>query len=54
MQLVALVELQERVEELPRTMVVGLAEKLTAGAAALTVTVADLLALPPGPVQVRG
>jgi hypothetical protein len=52
-QEVALAELQVKVDELPLVIVEGLAERLTVGAAALTVTVAELLAEPPGPVQVR-
>jgi hypothetical protein len=49
---VALVELQVKVEALPLFTVLGLALKLTVGAAAVTVTVADCAAVPPVPVQV--
>ena len=51
---VALVEDQLKVEPLPLATLVGLAliETLGGGLAA-TVTVADWLALPPAPVQVR-
>jgi hypothetical protein len=49
---VALVELQVKVEALPLFTVLGLALKLTVGAAAVTVTAADCVALPPAPVQV--
>ena len=53
-QAVALVVDQLRVELLPLTMELGLAVKLTVGGgvAAVTETVADWEALPPGPVQV--
>jgi hypothetical protein len=51
-QEVALVEDQVSVELLPFATVLGLALKLTVGAGAVTVTVADWLALPPVPVQV--
>jgi uncharacterized protein (UPF0147 family) len=55
---VAFVDDQVRVEELPLTMEVGLAESDTAGTGGGggvpdTVTVADALAVPPGPVQTR-
>jgi hypothetical protein len=49
---VALVELQLTVEALPFFTVLGLAARVTVGAAAVTVTVADCVALPPVPVQV--
>jgi len=49
---VALVEDQASMAVLPLEMVVGFALKLTAGAAAATVTVADCAAVPPLPVQV--
>ena len=53
-QEVALVELQESVEDCPFVMVPGLAERVTVGAeAAVTVTVADWLADPPAPVHAR-
>lgn len=51
-QAVALVDDQLKVELLPLTMVLGLAEKLTVGAGAWTETVTDWVALPPAPVQV--
>ena len=41
-----------RVELAPLATVLGLAVKLTVGAADVTVTVADCAALPPAPVQV--
>jgi hypothetical protein len=50
---VALVEDQLRVEAAPLAMVLGLALKATVGAGAVTETVADCVALPPVPVQVR-
>ena len=49
---VALVDDQLNVEAPPLAMVLGLAVKLTVGAAAVTETVADCVALPPVPVQV--
>jgi hypothetical protein len=49
---VALVELQLTVEALPLFTVLGLAARVTVGAAVVTVTVADCVALPPVPVQV--
>ena len=49
---VALVADQLNVEAPPLAMVLGLAVKLTVGAAAVTETVADCVALPPAPVQV--
>ena len=49
---VALVDVQLNVEAPPLAMVLGLAVKLTVGAAAVTETVADCVALPPAPVQV--
>ena len=52
-QEVAFVEDQVRVEAAPLATVVGLADRVTVGAAAFTVTVADWAALPPLPVQVR-
>lgn len=54
LQLVALVEVQVRVDVPPLETLVGLALKDTVGAAgAETVTVADCEAEPPAPVQVR-
>jgi hypothetical protein len=50
---VALVEFQLKVDEPSVFTVLGLALKLTVGAAADTVTVTDCAALPPVPVQVR-
>ena len=42
-----------RVEEPPERSELGLAWRVTAGASALTVTVADWLAKPPAPLQVN-
>ena len=50
---VALVEDQLKVEPLPLVTLVGLALSETVGGVADTVTVADWLAVPPAPVQVR-
>jgi hypothetical protein len=50
-QLDAFVELHEMVDDWPLVIVAGLAEMVAVGAA-LTVTLALLLALPPAPVQV--
>jgi hypothetical protein len=52
-QEVALVAAQVRVELEPLATLLGLAVKVTVGAAESTVTVADCEALPPVPVQVR-
>ena len=52
-QAVALVADQVSVELLPLATVLGLADKLTAGAGLVTETVADCAALPPLPVQLR-
>ena len=52
-QEVALVEDQFNIDVVPFATVLGLALRLTAGAGVVTVTVADWLALPPAPVQVR-
>jgi hypothetical protein len=49
---VALVELQLRVDALPLARLVGLALNVTVGVGAVTLTVADCVALPPAPVQV--
>jgi hypothetical protein len=46
------VEDQLKVEPLPLATVLGLAVKCTVGAAEVTETVADCVALPPLPVQV--
>jgi hypothetical protein len=51
-QLVALVVVQLRVEDAPLTSDVGFAARVTTGTGS-TVTVADWLAEPPGPVQAR-
>jgi hypothetical protein len=50
-QEVALVDDQARAAALPLTIELGLALKLTVGAAALTETVVDCSAVPPAPVQ---
>jgi len=52
-QAVAFVVDQLKVELLPLTMELGLAERLTVGAGEVTVTVDDCAALPPAPEQVR-
>jgi hypothetical protein len=52
-QLVASVDDQLSVELAPLAMVCGVAEIVTVGAGAFTVTVADCEALPPVPVQLR-
>jgi hypothetical protein len=49
---VAPVDDQVNVDIAPLCAVLGLAERLTAGAAGVTETVADCIALPPAPVQV--
>jgi hypothetical protein len=51
-QEVALVDDQVNVDAVPLLTVLGLAERVTAGAAWVTETVADCVALPPAPVQV--
>jgi hypothetical protein len=51
-QVVAFVEVHERVDAAPLFTVLGLADKLTVGAGLLTETVVDCVALPPAPVQV--
>jgi hypothetical protein len=51
-QAVALVETQVNVDAAPLATVLGLADRVTEGAAAVTETVADCDALPPVPVQV--
>jgi hypothetical protein len=51
-QVVAFVEVHERVDAAPLFTVLGLADKLTVGAGVLTETVVDCVALPPAPVQV--
>jgi hypothetical protein len=50
---VALVAVQRSIELVPLASVLGEAAILTAGAAAFNETVADCVALPPAPVQVR-
>ena len=50
---VALVADQVNVELLPLATVLGAADKITAGAGVVTETVADWVALPPLPVQLR-
>jgi hypothetical protein len=52
-QLVALVETQEMLVELPLGRVLAPALMLTVGGGWVTVTVVDWLALPPAPVQAR-
>jgi hypothetical protein len=52
-QAVVLVEVQVRVAAAPLATVLGVAARLTVGAGALTDTVADCVAPPPVPVQVR-
>jgi hypothetical protein len=52
-QEVALVDDQVNVDVAPLVTVLGLAAKVTAGAGAVTVTVADCDALPPLPLQLR-
>ena len=51
-QEVTLVDDHFKVEAPPLLTVLGLAERVTAGAARVTETVADCVALPPVPVQV--
>ena len=48
---VVFVDDQVSVEVLPLATVEGFADIVTTGSAAVTVTVADCAALPPGPVQ---
>ena len=50
---VALVADQVSMELLPLATVLGAADKLTVGAGVVTETVADWVALPPLPVQLR-
>jgi hypothetical protein len=52
-QALALVEDQVRDAALPRVIELGVAVKLTVGAAPLTETIAVCAALPPGPAQDR-
>ena len=50
--LVAPVVVQDRVEDWPTRIVVGLAVKLTVGGRGVTVSVAVLVIVPPGPIAV--
>ena len=52
-QAVVFVELQVRVDDPPEDIEEGLAERLTVGGGTNTLTVTDLLALPPAPIHVR-
>lgn len=52
-QAVALVDDQLRVALAPLAMVLGLAVRVTVGAGWVTETVADCVALPPVPVQLK-
>ena len=52
-QEVALLDDQVRVDALPLVTVLGAADKLRVGAGVVTETVADWLALPPLPEQLR-
>jgi hypothetical protein len=52
-QAVALAEVQLKVALEPLVMALGPTLNVTAGAAALTETIADCAAVPPGPEQVR-
>ena len=52
-QAVALTEIQFRVAPAPLVMALGPTLNVTVGAAALTETIADWLALPPRPEHVR-
>jgi hypothetical protein len=52
-QLLSSVEVQVSMDVAPLLTVAGLAVKVTEGAAAVTETVADCVAVPPLPVQVR-
>jgi hypothetical protein len=51
-QALALVDVQVTVAAAPLVTVLGVAERLTVGAAGVTETVAACVALPPAPVQV--
>jgi hypothetical protein len=53
LQLVALVDVQVIDVALPLAIELGFGLKVTVGAGALTETMADCMALPPAPVQVR-
>jgi len=53
LQDVAFVDDQDNADAAPLFTVLGLAVRLMAGAALVTETVADCVALPPAPVQVR-
>ena len=50
---VALVDDQVRVDAAPLVTVLGLAARVTVGAAVVTETVADCAPLPPAPVHVK-
>jgi hypothetical protein len=52
-QLVALVEVQDRFVDPPDITDIGEAERFTVGACALTVTFTNLSTVPPSPVQER-
>jgi hypothetical protein len=52
-QEVALADDQDKVDPLPLVILLGDAVNWIVGAVALTETVADCWALPPGPVQVK-
>lgn len=52
-QLVALVDDQVRVADVPALIVAGVALIVTVGGGGVTVTTAVCAAVPPGPVQVR-
>ena len=52
-QLVALAAVQFNVALLPLVMALGVARMLTVGAVDFTETVADCVALPPAPAQVK-
>jgi hypothetical protein len=52
-QAVALADDQDKVDALPLVMLLGDAFNWMVGGVALTETVADCWALPPGPVQIK-
>ena len=52
-QLVAFADDHDSMEALPLITVLGLALKVTVGAGAVTLTVADCAAVPPEPVQLK-
>lgn len=49
---IAFCDVQDRVAELPRAMVVGLIDKVQLGKGAVTVTVREQVPVPPAPVTV--